>query len=85
MQNYTPVRRLSRNGKLSGVVADSFDRAGVESFLAKLKLFGSFGLLVNVGVAVLVVSSEIGRRSITADIAIDTLPVDIEFAPGIIR
>lgn len=85
MQNYTPVRRLSRNGKLSGVVADSFDRAGVESFLAKLKLFGSFGLFVNVGIAVLVVSGEIGRRSITANVAIDALRINVKFAPGVIR
>jgi hypothetical protein len=84
MQNYTPVRRLSRNGELGAVVAYCLDRAGVERFLAEFQFFGSFRLLVNVGVAVFVVAGEISRRSITADIAIDTLRVDVKFAPDIV-
>lgn len=84
MQNYTPVRRLSRNSELCAVVADRFDRAGIERFLTEFQLFGSFRLFVNKRIAVLVISGEISRRSVTTNVAIDTLSIDIEFAPCVI-
>ena len=62
------------------VVADRFDGATFHRFLAKRFLFGRLGLLVNVGVTAVVISLEIGGRSLAAQIAVDALLIDVERA-----
>ena len=65
---------------LRPVVSDRFDRTAFHRFFAKSFFFWRLGLLINVGMAAVVVSFEIGRRGFTAQIAIDALIIDIEFA-----
>src|SRR5216117_1600323 len=65
---------------LRPVVSDRFDRTAFHRFFAKSFFFWRLGLLIDVGMAAVVVSFEIGRRGFTAQIAIDALIIDIEFA-----
>jgi hypothetical protein len=62
------------------VVADCFDRAAFHRFLAKSFFFRAFWLFVNVGVAPVIISFKIGRRRFAAQIAVNALIIDIEFA-----
>jgi len=75
----------SYNAFLSTVVADRFDRATFHRLFAKTFFLGRLRLLVNVGVAAVVVALEIRGRSFPAQIAVDALFIDIEFAGGIFR
>jgi hypothetical protein len=62
------------------VVADRFDWAAFHRFFAKTFFLGRLGLLVNVGMTTVVVPFKIGRGGLTAQIAVDALIIDIEFA-----
>src|SRR5438105_8795285 len=75
--------RRSRLPILSAVVPDRFDRATFHRFFAKIFFFGRLGLLVNERVATVVVAFEIRGRSLAAQIAVDALLVDVEFAGGV--
>src|SRR2546423_1195514 len=79
---YAGLRR-SRLSILGAVAADRFDRATFHRFLAKTFFLGRFRLFVNVGVTAVVIALEIRRRSFPAQIAVDALFIDIEFAGGI--
>src|SRR2546430_10268118 len=81
---YAGLRR-SRLSILGAVAADRFDRATFHRFLAKTFFLGRFRLFVNVGVTAVVIALEIRGRSLAAQIAVDALFVDIEFAGGIFR
>ena len=65
---------------LGAVVADRFDRATFHRFLAESFFLGRLRLLVNVGVSAVVVALEIGGRGFAAQIAVDALFIDVEFA-----
>jgi hypothetical protein len=59
------------------IIADRVDRAGVESFAAKL-LFDTVGWLsVDEGVASISLTGEVVGRDIATDIAINTLAIDV--------
>jgi hypothetical protein len=62
------------------VIPDRFHRATLHRLLAKRLFFRSLRLLVNVGMAPVVVALEIGRRGFPAQIAIDALIIDVKFA-----
>lgn len=65
---------------LLAVVADRLDWTEHYSFVAKLKFLRRFGLFIDVGIAVFVVSREIVRRGVAANIAVDAFAIDIKFA-----
>ena len=65
---------------LRAVVADRFDRAAFHCLFAKSFFFRRFRLFIDIRVAAVVVPLEIGRRGFAAQIAIDALIIDIEFA-----
>src|SRR5438067_11985686 len=70
---------------LGAVVADRFDRATFHRFLAKAFFFGRFRLLVDVGMAAVVVTFEVRGRGLATQIAVDALLIDIEFPGSIFR
>lgn len=65
---------------LAAVASDRFNRATFHSFFTKPFFFRGFRLLVDVRVAAIVITFEIGGRGFAAKIAIDALLIDIEFA-----
>src|SRR5205085_5718825 len=68
---------------LSAVAPDRFDRATFHRLFAKIFFFGRLRLLVNERMTTVVVAFEIRRRSFAAQIAVDALLVDVEFAGGV--
>src|SRR2546423_2550713 len=71
--------------QLSAVGADRFDRAAFHGFLAKRFFLGALRLLVNEGVAAVVVALVIGGRGFAAKIAIDALIVDVVGTGNVLR
>jgi hypothetical protein len=55
------------------VIADSFDGAGREGFVAQLSLFSGRRLLIDERIAVIVRACEIIRRGIPANVAVYAL------------
>ena len=66
--------------ELCAVVPDRFDRAAFHRLFAKSFFFRRLRLFIDIRVAAVVVPLEIGRRGFAAQIAIDALIIDIEFA-----
>ena len=66
------------------IVADRLDGAGVESFYAEFLFAWRCGLLKYVGIAVFVVTSKILRRSVAADVAVNTLAVDVKSSVNVV-
>ena len=64
----------------ASVIADGFHRTAFHRFLAKLLLFGTRWLLVNVGVTAIVIAAKITRCGLSAEITVDTLVIDIVLA-----
>ena len=62
------------------VIADRFDRAAFHRFFAKPFFFRRLGLFIDIGMAAVIVPFEIGRRGFTAQVAVDALIIDVEFA-----
>jgi hypothetical protein len=62
---------------LLAVATDGLDWAAAESFFAKRALFVRFRLLVEEGVAAVVVALKVGWRGLTAKVAVDALIVHI--------
>src|SRR4029453_11299040 len=62
------------------VVADRFDRAAFHRFFAETFFVRRLRLLVDVGVPAVIVSFEIGGGRFAAQIAVDALIIDVEFA-----
>jgi hypothetical protein len=62
------------------VVADCFDWAAFHRFFAETFFVGRLRLLVNVGVAAVIIPLEIRGSGLAAQIAVDALIVDVEFA-----
>jgi hypothetical protein len=65
---------------LSAVIADRLDRAAFHRFLAKGFFLRAFRLLIDVGMAAVIVALEIGGGSLAAQIAVDALLIDIELS-----
>ena len=63
---------------LPSVTADRFDRTTFHRFFTERFLFRRFRLFVNIGMAAVVVALEIGRCSLTTQVAVDALIIDIE-------
>src|SRR5438105_3610612 len=70
---------------LSTVAADRFDGATFHGFLAERFFLGIFGLLIDEGMAPVVVPFVIGRRRFAAKVAVDTLVVDVVRARDVFR
>lgn len=68
---------------ISPVVADSFDGARGEGFIAERPLIFRFRLFVDERITVLVRAREIVRRGITAHVAVYTLRVNVIHAENI--
>jgi hypothetical protein len=81
-KNATVIDRRYRRS-LSAVATDRFDRATFHRLFAETFFFRRLRLFVNVGVATVVVALEIRGRSFAAQIAVDALFIDIEFAGSI--
>jgi hypothetical protein len=62
------------------VIADRFDWAAFHRFFAETFFVGCLRLLVYVGVPAVIVPFEIGWSRFTAQIAVDALIIDVEFA-----
>jgi hypothetical protein len=62
------------------VVPDRFDRTAFHGFFAKSFFFRRLRLFIDVGMAAVIIPFEIGWRGFAAQIAIDALIIDIEFA-----
>jgi len=62
------------------VVADRFDGAAFHRFLAETFFVGRLRLLVNVGVAAIIIPFEIRGGRLAAQVAVDALIIDVEFA-----
>jgi hypothetical protein len=67
-------------GLLRPVAADRFDRTNFHRFFAELFFFRGDRLFINIGMAGVVIAFEIGRRGLAAQIAVDALIIDVEFA-----
>jgi uncharacterized protein len=68
-----------------GVVTDRLNRATFHGFLAKSLLLGSLGLLENIGMTAVIVTLEISRSSLAAQVAIDALVIAVVSARNILR
>jgi hypothetical protein len=79
------VRPEGRRIIESGVITNRFDRAAFFGFLAARFLFRRSGLLVNEGVAAVVIAFEIIRSGFAAEIAVNALVVHVVFAGDIFR
>jgi hypothetical protein len=68
---------------LSAIVADSFDGAGGEGFFTQGAFLFCLGLFINERIAVIVRAFEVILRSITTNVAIYTLRVNVVCAQHI--
>jgi hypothetical protein len=62
------------------VIADRFDGAAFHRFFTKAFLFGRLRLLVNIRVATVIVPFEVGGGGLAAQVAVNALIIDVEFA-----
>jgi hypothetical protein len=74
------ARLCEKAGFLFAVVADGFDGAAFHGFLAKAFLGFVLGLLEDVGMSAVLVAREVCGRSFAAEIAVDALVINVEFA-----
>jgi hypothetical protein len=73
----SPGDAMFFRGKLGTIVPDRLDRATLHRFLAQSLFLRGLGLMKDVGVTGYIVTSEAGRRSLSALIAINALIIDI--------
>ncbi|MDB6154162.1 MAG: hypothetical protein JWL90_2615 [Chthoniobacteraceae bacterium] len=64
-------------GNLDAVVADGFHRATFHGFLAKVFFIRTLGLFENVAMATVIISREVGRRGLPAEVTVNALIVDV--------
>src|SRR5215469_9337385 len=62
------------------VIADRFDRTAFHSFFAKSFFIRRLWLFIDVGMAAVIVSFEVGRRRFAAQIAVDALIIYVKLA-----
>jgi hypothetical protein len=65
--------------RLRPVAPDSFNWAAFHSLFAKTFFFGVFRLLEHVRMAAIVIPREVRGRSLTAEITVYTLIIDVKF------
>jgi hypothetical protein len=65
------------------VVADRFDRTAFHGFFAESLFFWRLRLFIDVRMAAVIISFEIGGRGFAAQIAVDALIIYVEFAGDI--
>jgi hypothetical protein len=73
-----------QSNSLLAVVADRFDRTTFHSFLAGLFFVSASRLLLYEGISPVSVAVEILRGGFAAQIAIDALIIDVEFARDVV-
>jgi len=88
LEHKTPPENSSgagfeNGGRKSAVVADGLNRAAFLGFLAARFLVRRGGLLVNIGVAAVLVALEIVRRRLAAQVAVNALVVHVVFSGGV--
>src|SRR4051812_17707322 len=64
---------------LSAIVTDSFHWTAFHRLFAQALFLRALRLLVNIGMPAVIVSFEIRRGSLTAEVAVDALIVDVKF------
>ena len=69
---------MVRSGSAFAVVPDRFDRASFHRLAAEVFFLRRGGLLENVGITPVVAAREVGRSSLTAQIAVDALVIHVE-------
>jgi len=65
---------------LGSVIANRFDRTAFHCFFAKLLLIGSGGLFKDVRVTAVIIAAKVARGGFAAEIAVDTLVIDVVLA-----
>jgi hypothetical protein len=70
---------------LFAVAADSFHRAACEGFFGQLALVVGFRLFEDVGVAAVIVTLEVGRCGLAAQVAVNALVVHVVGTRGVLR
>ncbi len=68
------------DARILTVFANRLDRATFHRFLTERFLLRRFGLLIDKGMAAVVVALEICGRRLATEIAIDALVIDVEFS-----
>ena len=68
---------------LRAVAADCLDRATFHRLFAQGFFLGRFGLLINVGMAAVIVATEVRGSGFTAQVAVNALVIDIELSVDI--
>ncbi len=78
VRNLSVYSRQEMSRSVFAVVSDGFYRATLYCFLAKGFLLWCCGLLIDVGISLVIVASEILRCSFPAQIAINALVIDVD-------
>jgi len=68
---------------LCAVAPDCLDRATFHRLFAQGFFLGRFGLFINVGMATVIVATEVRGSGFTAKIAVDALVIDVELSVDI--
>src|SRR5436305_10028105 len=63
---------------LTAIAADRFDRTAFHCLFAKRFFLRTFRLLINVGMAAVIIALEIGRLGFAAQIAVDALIIHVK-------
>ena len=79
------VLQLEESNELFSVAADGFNRATFHGFLALGFFIRSGRLFENVGITAVVVTREIARCRLAAQVAIDALVIDVVFSSDVFR
>jgi hypothetical protein len=66
-------------GRLGSVAPDSLYRTPFHRLFAKTFFLGTFRLLENIGMAAIVIPREVCGRSLTAEITVYALIIDVKF------
>jgi hypothetical protein len=74
-------RRLRTN--LGAVAANCLDRATFHRLFAQRFFLGRFGLFINVGMAAVIITTEVRRSGFTAEVTVNALVIDIELSVDI--
>ena len=76
--------RPSRRAILGAVATDRLDRTAFHGLLAEALFLRRLGLLINKRVSAIVVAFEVGGRSLTAEVAVDTLLIHVKLTGSVL-
>src|SRR4051812_49783207 len=71
-------------GLRTAVTANGFDGTAFHGFLALGLFFWSGGLFKDVGIAAIIIASEVIRSRLAAEIAIDALVIDVVLSASVL-